>query len=203
MPLCARNTGIYLGFFLGIAYLVALGRAKRIAFPPVLVMATLVAFVGLMGIDGLNSTAKDFGLPYLYEPHNLLRLGSGLGMGISVAIFLLPALGILLWREGERAPIIGSFADLTPLLVIGMAAFLAVASQVGLALYPVAIASTAGVVILLSIINLLVLLAMTRWQNAVGSVFEMFIPSTVALFFALSELIILALIKQWALSMLQ
>lgn len=202
LPLCARNTGIYLGVTLGLSYLVALGRGKRIGFPPLKVIVALVVFIGLMGVDGLNSTAKDFELPYIYEPNNLLRLAAGLGTGLSVAVFLLPALGILLWREGQRQPILRSYRDLAPLLALAASAFLVVASQVSASLYPVAIASTLGLVTMLAMINLLVLLAMSHWQNRSKGVFDIFVPGSVALFFALAELVILALFKHWAWSML-
>src|SRR5215510_9270902 len=55
MPLCARCTGIYLGVMTSLFIAVASGRSRVRRLPPPKVLAVLVLFVVVMGIDGVNS----------------------------------------------------------------------------------------------------------------------------------------------------
>ena len=61
LPFDARMTGIYGGFLVTFCYLLAMGRARAWGEfrRPVLVLLGL--FVVMMGIDGSNSTLRDFG----------------------------------------------------------------------------------------------------------------------------------------------
>jgi len=89
LPFDARMTGIYGGFAMTAAYLLARGRWRYGDLPPLLVTVLLAGFVGAMGIDGVNSTLRDMGLWYAYEPHNALRLATGMLTGTALAVFLL------------------------------------------------------------------------------------------------------------------
>jgi uncharacterized membrane protein len=197
LPLCARETGIYLGLVASSLYLVARGRAKAIRFPPLPVIAVMVALVAIMGADGLNSTAWDFGLPHLYEPNNWLRLATGLGTGVSLATFFLPAVGILLWRDGKQKAVVSGLGDFLPMLLLAGVVALPVGLQPAAGLYPISIVSVLGVVALISALNLLPLVALTGWEQRVADWREAFLPGSVALFLALAELVVLALVRQW------
>ena len=88
LPLCARNTGIYLGFASTLLVLVVAGRTRVMRLPAVGVAVVLVLAVAMLGVDGFNSFFRDLQLPHLYQPHNLLRLGTGLATGTAMASFL-------------------------------------------------------------------------------------------------------------------
>ncbi len=196
LPLCARNTGIYLSFALGVMLFFARGLGRSAALPRGWVALVLLGGIGLMAIDGFNSLFTDLGLPHLYQPDNLLRLATGLLTGTAMAAFLVPVANGLLWRDGDdrRAyPTPGKLALVVPILAL---AFAAVASQAAWLLYPIALLSTAGVVLALTLINLSLVVSIGR---RVGS----FVVNTqVAPVFALSlalallELISLSLLKQ-------
>src|SRR5947209_2021431 len=99
LPLCARNTGIYLGFMVTLLTLYATGRGRVQRLPPWPIIILLACGCFAMVIDGFNSLSLDLGLPHLYQPHNLLRLATGLATGLAVATLILPALNLLMWRE--------------------------------------------------------------------------------------------------------
>src|SRR5262249_15691729 len=88
LPLCPRsapaNPGIYLGFPSATLALSASRRLRADSFPSLPVMLVLGGAVALMGVDGVNSLLLDLRLPHLYQPHNLLRLASGLGTGVAM-----------------------------------------------------------------------------------------------------------------------
>lgn len=101
LPFDARMTGIYGGFLLTFCYLMAMGRAHAWRTPPSGVLVPLAGFVVALAIDGTNSTLRDFGLWYAYEPDNRLRLMTGLLTGISLAALLSYLLATSLWRRGR------------------------------------------------------------------------------------------------------
>jgi hypothetical protein len=68
MPIEAREGGIFLGFLAGLVYLLALGRGKVRELPERRLMLTLLSFVGLMGLEGLNAVSCDLYLSTPYEP---------------------------------------------------------------------------------------------------------------------------------------
>lgn len=94
MPVCARDTGIYLGFALGLLALRLLaGRSRPTELPkwPVLVLIGL--FVTSMGVDGVTSYAG------LRETTNDLRLITGLVTGWGLAALTVPMVNAQLWAE--------------------------------------------------------------------------------------------------------
>lgn len=203
LPLCSRNTGIYLGFALTFFTLLALGRLRAVRFPGVAVAIILAAAVVFMAEDGFNSFLLDLGLPHLYHPDNRLRLASGLGTGVAMCVFLVPVANTLIWRdEGDgsafRTP--RQLAVMLPILLLG---FLAVASPSGLVLYPVALLSTFGLVMALTLVNTVFLLGLTNRVGRFASLRAFFPFFTLAVVFAVIELLALFALKTRVLHMLQ
>ena len=172
LPLCARNTGIYLGFALGFLTLIGTGRMRAARLPRWPVALLLVGLVGCMALDGFNSLFLDLGLPHLYQPQNALRLTTGLGAGVAMVAFITPVTNSILWRAEDARPSFRSFAQLGVVAPLLLLAFLAVGSQVGWLLYPIALFSSAGLLLALSLVNLVFLLSFSpligrfeRWRQ--------------------------------------
>src|SRR5436853_7260076 len=70
LPLCARNTGIYLAFIVTLLTLYATGRGRAQRLPPWPIVSVLVSGVGILALDGFNSFFLDLGLPPLLQHHN-------------------------------------------------------------------------------------------------------------------------------------
>ncbi len=142
LPLCSRNTGIYLGFAIGVFALFARGHGRSARLPSGWVACVLLLGVAIMGVDGVNSLFLDLHLPHLYQPANPLRLATGFLTGTAMAAYLVPVANGIVWRSPDtRAayPTVSSLAVLLPALAIG---WLVVASQAGIWLYPVALISS-------------------------------------------------------------
>ncbi len=144
LPFDARMTGIYGGTLLTALFLLARGRTRAIRPPRHSVVAALVLFIAVMGADGLNSTFKDFGAPYLYEPDNRLRLATGLLMGTTVAVALGYLLNWTLWSAVADAPLLRGWRELGAILALHGLFFGAVASGWGALYLPVALAIVGG-----------------------------------------------------------
>jgi uncharacterized membrane protein len=120
LPFDARMTGIYGGFAVASAYLLARGRWRAGGMPPIPIVIVLALFVAVLGLDGANSTLRDLGRPYAYEPRNPVRLITGLLTGTSLAAFTwLLVAQVAFARHARRtaAPITG-LRDLGWLLAV-------------------------------------------------------------------------------------
>lgn len=206
LPLCARNTGIYLGFAGTLAVIMTSGRLRASQLPPLPILAVLGGAVALLALDGFNSFFLDLRLPHLYQPHNLLRLATGLGTGTAMAALVVPVTNGLLWRTDDPRRSFGSWRELAVMPPVLLLAFLGVASTTGPLgaplLYPIAIVSTCGLILALSSVNVVFALGVT---NRIGrfTTWRQFFPLfTLAVGCAVVELMILFLLKSLALSAL-
>jgi uncharacterized membrane protein len=195
LPLCARNTGIYLGFMVTLLTLYALGHGRAQRLPPWPIIVALVLGVVAMAVDGFNSFFLDLGLRHLYQPHNLLRLATGLATGLALASLGLPLLNRLLWGEYRGQRSIASWPALLVLVPGLVLSFFAVASENGLVLYPLALVSTAGVLTLLSSINLVVIVSVSRRDQTFVRYQELLPYFGFALLLTIVEMLALAQLK--------
>lgn len=91
-PVCARDTGIYVGFTLAMIVIAFLHRGERPrGFPRGHVWAVMVVLLAWMGWDGVSSYVG------LRETTNTLRVLTGLGVGFSIAAVLVPMLNDEVW----------------------------------------------------------------------------------------------------------
>lgn len=200
LPLCARNTGIYLGFIVALFVLHIRKRGRAQQLPPWPIVGVLVGCIVALAFDGFNSLAVDLGLPHLYQPQNILRLATGLLAGLALASLTLPMLNRMLWNAYDERQSISSWKTFLLFLAVLAVCFLAVASQSVLALYPVALLSTAGIVTSLGIINLIFIVAASGRDGTLSGYRELFPVVSTAMLLAVGELLILAQLK---LSLLQ
>jgi len=159
LPLCARCTGTFLGVSWGLLGLIPKGKASRL--PPVKLLILLVGFIMLMGVDGLNSYLSFVGLPHLYEPHNTLRLITGTLYGLSLSILVFPVFNFTLWREPKPNEALGGFKELSFLLGGAFLIVLIVQAEIDALLYPLALASALGVVLIFTLVNTLLILVVS------------------------------------------
>src|SRR5450756_1287938 len=87
LPVCARDTGIYLGFVIGLLVLAALDRGcRRTEVPRPWVLALGAVLIAVMGWDGVTSYVG------LRPTTNLIRLATGLGTGFALTLVIAPLL---------------------------------------------------------------------------------------------------------------
>jgi uncharacterized membrane protein len=199
LPLCARNTGIYTGVTSTVLVLWASGRLRTARLPGLGAAILLGLAVLLMAVDGFNSLSLDLHLPHLYEPHNLLRLATGLGTGVGMAAFLVPVANGLIWRDEDERPSFARVSQLGVLVPVLIIAFFTVASQAAWLLYPLAVYSTAGLLMALSLVNLVFVIGLSGRIGRISSYRQLFPVFTCALALTIVELSALSLLKTAAL----
>ena len=203
LPLCARCTGTYLGALLGFLGLVALRRWRASGLPPSEVLASLVGFIVLWGIDGLNSFLVLFpNAPHLYEPHNLLRLITGTLNGLALSTIVYPVFNFLLWKEANTGRVIRNLRELSYLLIPAVLLIWIIQTQANFLLYPLSILSILGVLAMLTLVNTMIVLIVTRRDSKAQSWRDAFLPLMLGLWAAFFELGTLGLLHfalvQWS-----
>jgi uncharacterized membrane protein len=186
-PLCARCTGQYLGAMTGLAFQ-ALNRRRRVGAPPKRVIALLILLTGIYGIDGVNSylhlppLLKAFpGLPLLYEPNNVLRLLTGTGMGLVIAAAIYPAFTSTIYRQYDPAPAIPGLKLFFGMTMVAYAVSGLVLTNMIWILYPLALISSLGVLVLLTMVYTMVLLMIFRQENHYDRMSQAVFPMLAAL----------------------
>lgn len=198
LPLCARNTGIYSGFLVTVLFLLALGRAQAAKLPPWPILITLVAFVAIMGIDGINSMLVDLFMPHLYTPLNELRTLTGIGMGVAMAVllFLMFNMGLRQNPDTDQR-IIGNWVELGGALLINLLVLAAMYGNVGLMFWPIAFSAWLGITGILYGINLLLTALFMGYEGKITRMIQLAKPGTLALVFTLIELGALSAARFW------
>jgi uncharacterized membrane protein len=194
-PLCARCSGMYLGAMLGLAYQAILSR-RRAGMPHWRVWAVFALLVGAFGVDGLNSYLHLFpGAPSLYEPQNWLRLLTGTGMGLVIAGALFPSFNQTVWANWEPVPAITGLRSLGIMILLGLLLDGIVLTQNPLILYPLALVSAAGVIVLLTIVYCMVWLMILRAENRFLHVKQLLFPLLAGFGTALAQIVLLDLVR--------
>jgi uncharacterized membrane protein len=174
-PLCARCSGMYLGALAGIFYLMRLGRRGEI--PPLKIGLVLILCVAAFGMDGLNSFTRLIpGFPFLYQSQNWLRLATGTGMGLGIAAVLVPVFNQAVWIDYSELSALGEWRHLGILFGIGIFLDLGVYSQNPLLIYPLAVLSGLGVLLILSMVYTIIWVLFSKTENRYYHIQELWVP---------------------------
>jgi uncharacterized membrane protein len=206
LPLCARCSGMYLGAVVGLVYQSITGW-KRGKIPRWSILAILIVFFLAFGFDGANSylyLLKQLKpgilpwLPNLYIPNNTLRLLTGSGMGLVMAVMLFPAFNQSIWKDHDpkQSPIPG-WKSFGLLLGIQLVLDLLVLTQSPLALYPLAIIGVLGVWLLLTMIYTLVYVMILGQDNSFTKLRQIWLPLTAGFTIAMIQIAAIDMLRFW------
>jgi uncharacterized membrane protein len=174
MPIEAREGGMFAGFLLGLIYLAIVGRGYAMKLPPPKILALLIGFVVLMGLDGLNAVAYDLYLPTPYAPNLFTRLGTGLMTGLAFAGILLPIFHQSTWpQKSKPVASLSSWRQIALALLLLVIFWSAGLSGWKPLLYPVSIVAIFGQVILMVGIGAMVASILLRREDQVSNLTEL------------------------------
>lgn len=191
---------MFAGFLSSWALSLLLRRGRSVLMLPPWMLVTFVAFITVMGFDGVNATLFDLNtagvpVPYLYAPRLDARLATGLLTGIAMAGIILPFVNFAIWREKKAEPIFGDLLDLATLLVWNVIIYLAVVSGSGLLLIPVSLLGVLGVIALVGALNIVLLLSLLRRPASARLWWETLNPIAAAVLLSGLELGALSLLR--------
>lgn len=94
---------MFLGAALTLLGLWAMGQGRRSRLPSRRVGLVLAILAGLWVVDGANSFLFAMGASFVfYTPSNVIRLISGVGMGLVLGIVLYPVYHLAFWYEVDE-----------------------------------------------------------------------------------------------------
>lgn len=192
VPVCARDTGIYVGFAIAALIIAILEGRERQTEPPGLMRSLLLAgFVLMMVIDGVTSYSG------LRGTTNEIRLATGLATGWALAAFTVPLLNGQLWEQAGRSRILsghgrflvflGALAP-TWLLVFYAAPLLGV-------VYPVLVA--VAVIVTFAMVNLVIVCLLPPFERRARRLRDAWLPILLSLMFTVLELAAASYLKYW------
>jgi uncharacterized membrane protein len=205
LPLCARCSGMYLGAVTGLVFQSIIGW-KRSKIPHWSILALLVVFVAAFGIDGANSylyLLKQVSpgilpkIPNIYVPNNTLRLLTGSGMGLGMAVMLFPAFNQTVWDDGEEKPALPGWKAFGLLLGIQVLFDLLVLTESPIILYPLAIISALGVWLLLTIVYSMVWVMIMSQDNKFTKLRQLWLPLLAGLTIAMIQTAAIDMLRFW------
>ena len=173
MSLCSRCSGMYLGAVLGLIYQGVIGR-RRTGIPSWKILVPISIFVLLFIIDGVNSFLSLFpGAPGLYEPNNTIRLVTGTGMGLAIAVALYPAFNSTVWRLIDPRPALLNLRSFMILVLLAAALSILILLNIPIVLYVLSLISAAGVLVLLTLVYSMIIMMVFKVENGYNQVSQM------------------------------
>ena len=197
LPFDARMTGIYGGALVTFTWLASLRRVHFYGNPPRRVVALLALCVVAMGLDGTNSLLKDLGLWHPYPPANILRLVTGFGTGVALAVILTWLLASSMWNLASAKPVVRSFGDLRGVAFGGVLFGIAVLSGAGWLYLPLSVLLMVSAWLTLTVLMLVVVLLLFRIDERVRTLEDLHIPGAAAAILGLAVMLVLAGGRFW------
>jgi uncharacterized membrane protein len=142
LPVCARDTGLYIGSLLSLLFIVTTNRRNRNAIPVMYISFSFVFFMVLLAIDGLTSY---FGIR---ETTNGIRLATGLLVGITLPFFMYPLMIDNILSPRTDQSILSRWYELVLLLFLVAASFLLIYRYNDFLFYPIIVLITGGILLL-------------------------------------------------------
>lgn len=197
MPLCARCTGMYLAAVVAFLYF-SIRRPRAGLYPDKRAFVALGVMGLLWAADGFNSYLSLFpGEMNVYPPSNLLRILTGTFMGIALSAVLYPTFHQVAWEDWKEERVLRSLWELLALIAMALAVAAMVLSGNPLLLYPLALISAAGVLLILSLVYTTMLLAVFRLENRLRRRSEIVLPLIGGLTLAILQIGVIDLVRYW------
>ena len=190
VPVCARDTGIYIGFCISLALIAVLHRPERPReFPTAWGWTAFALMIGSMAVDGGTEYAG------LRSTTNDLRLITGLASGFAIALLLTPMLNDSVWRRGDSGRVLDPLWRLGAWLSAVPLAYVAVwygAPLLGVG-YPILVA--VAILVTLSVVNM-VMVCLTPWFDRKATrLIDAWPPFLVGLVLAFAEIWLAGLLR--------
>lgn len=165
MPLCARCSGMYLGAVVGLLFQWTAGK-RRIGVPSWKIILPISLFILFFAVDGLNSFYSLISSSQgLYPPNNVLRLLSGTGMGLAISVALVPAFNSTIWKMVDPRPALLNVRQFLLMVLVAFGISALILSGIPVIMYPLALISAAGVILILTMVYTMVLAMVFKTEN--------------------------------------
>ena len=174
----------------------------RSGFPLKRVIALLCLLALVYLVDGLNSYLylppflKVFpGMPHLYVPSNMLRLFTGTGMGTVIALVLYPAFVGSVFVDPDMQPVIVDLKSMSIVVGLGILVDLLILTDSKYVLYPAALISAGGIILLLTMAYTIIVLRLFHKENQFTRISQILVPLLLGFTITIIQITIFDLIR--------
>jgi hypothetical protein len=115
-------------------------------------------------------------IPSLYQTQNWTRLVTGMGMGLAVAAILWPTFVQTMFLRWKNASALGSWKQITLLLLAAAVLVGLLLLEIPAILYPLALVSAGGVLMLLVMFYSIALVMIFKKENSYQAFRQLFLP---------------------------
>lgn len=190
-PLCSRCTGTYLSAFIGMIFFII--RGKRTAIPRRGISAFFILFFLFWAVDGINSFFNDFfQTPLLYQPSNLLRFLSGIGMGMVFSLIVMTIVNIVFWKKKEDKALLNDWHEVGVLLLSESVLLLFPFNKSMFIFHLAGFFSTSTVLILIGLLYAILFVIMTHKEGTYLNTWDASIPLMLGFGIAIFQIIFMA-----------
>ncbi|WP_129627729.1 DUF2085 domain-containing protein [Candidatus Oscillochloris fontis] len=197
-PLCARDSGMYLSYLVTLGVVFARGRGLAGRLPPLPISLIILLLFVIMAVDGLNSTLAEFDFPHAYTPRDDLRLLTGMGAGIGLALVVLLVINTALRRDvQDQLYSIGTWRELGMIILINVLIIAAIYADLLILAVPLALLTAVAVVFNLAAVMMLIPSLFLGLGGRVTRNTQLAHPAFIGLVLALTFLIALARYRIW------
>jgi uncharacterized membrane protein len=197
LPFDGRMTGIYGGCLATMLTLVINRRVFYYGNPPMRVIVALGVGGLLMAVDGFNSLLTDLQLWHPYDSRNVLRLITGYFMGMALGVALTWLLGSSMWKASRSEPGVRGIRDLAIPVAALVPYTLAMLSGWTVLLHPLTWILMAAAWLTLTVLMLVVVLLVFRYEDQISSARQLHVPGVIASALALAVMLGLAGGRFW------
>lgn len=178
VPVCARDTGIYVGFVASMLVIALVQKGRPSGFPSAPVAVLLGAFVLMMAADGVSSYAG------LRETSNAVRLATGLLAGYAMGAVAVPLINDELWRTSSAERVLGSARALVTWVASLFVSYGAIVWGAPLLAVAYPLLVVAAILATLTAVNLLIVCLFRRFERRAERLRDAWVQLAIA--FALS-----------------
>lgn len=200
LPVCARDTGMFIGALTGAAWLAVALPHRAALYPSGRWFIFFALCFAAWAFDGFNSYMLLLrGDVLFYMPQNWLRLTTGAFMGVTLSTFAAALFNQGFWRDAAQEPTVGNMRTLGGLIACAMLTIAAALWAPAAFLGPLAALSAAGVIALLALVNAMTL-AMIRKRHGTFQYLRELAPYfVVGALLAIAELSAISTLRSWVL----
>jgi uncharacterized membrane protein len=182
LPVCARDTGIYVGFIVAFVMIALMERHHPREMPPPRVLVTCLVFIALMGLDGVSSYAG------WRTTTNDIRLITGLLAGFAIPPIVFGMLNYQLWRDSGEGRVLGSTLHQALLLVAIPLTFVILRFPIGALWWLYSTIVVAGVLTAFTSVNLVLVTLVPALERRATGILSMAPLVAAALLITVAEL---------------
>lgn len=184
LPICARCSGIYIGFFICAIFMFLIFRKRESDLPSLYILIILIIFVLSTVVDGLLSYLS------VIETNNIARFITGFLSGSSTMAIIYPIFNYQYYRNSYNIKIFASPLKFVFFIVIDALVIFITLLQVGFLRYFYYYLAAVSVIFTFYFVNLLMILLIPVFSRKAPRLFSRYLvlPTIFALIMSLVEL---------------